>query len=129
MSQSQQLAAPRPGQRTEEPDVSAVLDALDDTDCRSILEATSGESLTASELSETCDLPLSTTYRKLDRLTDAGLLRETLRLHRSGKHVNQYERNVEDIVINVEDSGDLSLSVTHADPAAERGVPAGFYKD
>lgn len=129
MSQSQQLVAPRPGTHREEPDVGTVLDALDDADCREILEATSDDSLTASELSNTCDLPLSTTYRKVDRLTDAGLLRETIRIHRSGKHVNQYERNVEDVVFTVEDGGQLGLSVTHCDRSADHGIPAGGYSD
>jgi len=130
MSQSQQLSVPTPAPNREEPaDVGAVLDALDDADCRQILEATSDDSLTASELADTCDLPLSTTYRKVDRLTDASLLRETIRIHRSGKHVNQYERNVEDVVITVEDGGQLGLSVTHCDRGGDRGIPAGFYQD
>lgn len=129
MSQSQQLVAPRPGIQHDEPAVAAILDALDDADCRNILEATSDRSCTASELSETCDLPLSTTYRKLNRLTDASLLRETLRIHRSGKHVNQYARNVEDVVITVEDGGQLGLSVTHCERSNDAGIPAGFYAD
>lgn len=112
MSQSQVLAA-RSDTRTTDVDACAVLDALDDEDCRAILEATSDDSLTASELSETCDLPLSTTYRKIDTLTDAGMLRETIRLHRSGKHVNQYTRNVEDVVISVQSDGSLDLTVSH----------------
>lgn len=112
MSQSQQVVAV-PESTIDEPAASAVLDALDDEDCRQILEATSEDARTASELAEDCDLPLSTTYRKVDRLTDAGLLRETIRIHRSGKHVNEYSRNVEDVVITVENDGRLSMSVTH----------------
>lgn len=113
MSQSQQVFSASSEAATTEHEPSEILDALDDPDCRHILEATSDESLTASELSETCDLPLSTTYRKVERLSDSGLLRETIRLHRTGKHVNEYSRNVEDIVISVQDSGALELSVTH----------------
>lgn len=113
MSQSQQLFATRDTDTTTRHDAGAVLDALNDDDCRRILEATTDDSLTASELSESLDLPLSTTYRKLDRLTDVGLLRETIRIHRSGKHVNEYTRNVEDVSITVQDDGTLDVSVTH----------------
>lgn len=125
MSQSQQLHIGAPDDRAEAADAAgagAVLEALDDPDCRIILEATSAESLTASELSETCDLPLSTTYRKIDTLTEVSLLRESIRLHRSGKHVNQYSRNVEDITISVEDDGSLDISVSHT-VAPKRSFP------
>lgn len=124
MSQSQQAVAHRSESRTTEPDAGGVLEALDDADCRRILEATSEGARTASELSETCDLPLSTTYRKIDRLTDTRLLRESIRIHRSGKHVNEYARNVEDVVISVADDGSLDLSVTHRiDPAVNAFPP------
>ena len=61
-------------------DTSTLLAALEDEDCRAILEETDPEALSASELSEACDLPLSTTYRKVDKLTEAGLLEEQIRL-------------------------------------------------
>lgn len=124
MSQSQQVFAARDESATTDQNPGAILDALDDADCRQILEATSDQSLTASELSETCGLPLSTTYRKVERLTETGMLRESIRLHRSGKHVNEYSRNVEDVVITVLDSGSLELSVTHTvEPAKETFPP------
>lgn len=52
--------------------VQTVLDAFEDADCRAILDRTSDESLTASEVATACDLPLSTTYRKLELLTMRG---------------------------------------------------------
>jgi hypothetical protein len=44
--------------------VDDLLAAIEDAGCRAILDATGDESLCARELSERCDLPLSTTYRK-----------------------------------------------------------------
>ncbi|GAB6860130.1 helix-turn-helix domain-containing protein [Haloplanus litoreus] len=92
-------------------DVQALLDALHDPDCRAVLEATSEESLSASELSETCELPLSTTYRKLDALTTVGLLEERTRLCPDGKHASEYVRCVESVNVDV-DEGGFELTVS-----------------
>lgn len=92
-------------------EVHALIKALDDADCRAILEATDEEGLSASELSETCDLPLSTTYRKVDMLHESGLLVERTRLCGTGKHTSEYTSGVEDIVITVGSDG-LELRVT-----------------
>nr|WP_049890619.1 helix-turn-helix domain-containing protein [Halogeometricum borinquense] len=92
--------------------VQDLLDAFNDAGCRAILDATSGEALSASEVSEACDLPLSTTYRKLDQLTDAGLLEERTRIRRSGKHASEYARLVEDMVISLDECGEMELRVS-----------------
>lgn len=97
--------------------VQGVLDALDDEECRAILEATRQESLTAAEISEECDLPSSTAYRKIDCLDDADLLTEELRIRRSGKHVSEYACAVDDVTLSVGDSG-VELSVSRTDAAA-----------
>ena len=91
--------------------IESMLGALEDEDCRAILEATSEESLTASELSERCELALSTAYRKLDTLTDAGLLEEQIRLSRNGKHTNEYVRAIEDIHVSMS-GGEIELQIT-----------------
>ncbi|SDJ62042.1 Helix-turn-helix domain-containing protein [Halovenus aranensis] len=92
--------------------VEAMLGALEDEDCRAILEATADESLTANELSEACDLPLSTAYRKLELLTETGLLDEQLRISRNGKHTSEYARSVEDVHVSIEN--DIELSITRS---------------
>jgi len=92
--------------------VQRLLAVLDDADCRTILEATTEDSLSANELSEACDVPLSTLYRKLDLLTDAGLLKEGTRLRRSGKHASEYSRVVEEIAVSVTLDGGFELLVT-----------------
>lgn len=53
--------------RSEEPSLQAVLDALDDPDCREILRVID-EPMTACEISDATDIPSSTVYRKLDLL-------------------------------------------------------------
>lgn len=63
---------------SEVSEVESLFDILDDADCRSILRTTSEGALSASELSEECDIPLSTTYRKLESLTEAGTVRNGL---------------------------------------------------
>lgn len=91
--------------------VQEVLDLLDDPECRDILDATGDETLSAAELAETCDAALSTLYRKLDRLTDAGLLEERIRVKRSGRHTREYARRLEDVTLTVSDAGTVELEV------------------
>ena len=95
----------------DDADGAGLFDVLGDEDCRAILLATGDEALSASELSEACDLPLSTTYRKLDRLTDAGLLSEGIRLRRSGKHTSEYVRSVDDVHVSIDTEGGFALTV------------------
>jgi DNA-binding transcriptional ArsR family regulator len=92
-----------------------LLSALDDADGRAILEATDEEPLTASEISDACDLPLSTAYRKIDLLTEAGLLSERTRLRNSGKHTSEYERAVDDVVVSMDGDG-IEVRVAHREP-------------
>ncbi|WP_255170921.1 winged helix-turn-helix domain-containing protein [Natrononativus amylolyticus] len=83
-----------------------ILSAFDDADCRTILEVVGDDDgLSASEISDRSDVPLSTTYRKLETLTEAGLLDQQLRIRRSGKHTREYTRRIEDVRISVDDGG------------------------
>ena len=101
----------RPEERTGDADLQAVLDALGDPDCRAILQAVGPAALTASECSEACDLPLSTTYRKLELLTATDLVREELRIRRDGKHANQYRRRFEAVTVDLIDADTFDVSV------------------
>ncbi|ELZ83695.1 ArsR family transcriptional regulator [Haloferax sp. Atlit-6N] len=101
--------------------VDALFSLLEDDDCRCILDATDGVARSASELSEACDLPLSTTYRKLDPLVDAGLLSKRLRVSRSGSHTAEYERTVDDVTVSVTPSG-VEVRVSHRDVAKSASV-------
>lgn len=113
----------RPEERTGDADLQAVLDALGDPDCRAILRAVGPAALTASECSEACDLPLSTTYRKLELLTATDLVREELRIRRDGKHANQYRRRFESVTVDLVDHGTFDVSVRLRDAEAQTGAP------
>lgn len=78
-----------------------VLEVLGDEGCRTILGETGAAPMTANELAELCDLSVSTTYRKLSRLKESGLLEERLRMRRSGKHTREYVRRFDGIRVSV----------------------------
>jgi DNA-binding transcriptional ArsR family regulator len=111
---------------TTDTDIEGLLGTLEDPDCRAIIEATSTEALSASELSEECDLPLSTTYRKLDKLTEADLLEERVRLSRSGQHTSEYRLRIDQIELTVDPSTGITLSVSDTDPLqSDNSLTAG----
>ncbi|MFB6124240.1 MAG: helix-turn-helix domain-containing protein [Haloferacaceae archaeon] len=93
-------------------DIGRTLDVIADGDCRAILDTTGCEPMTAAEISDQCGIPLSTTYRKLDRLTDENLLEERTRVRRVGKHARQYERVVDELHIHLTGDGDVEVDVT-----------------
>lgn len=96
---------------TAESEVHRILGALEDAECRIILEATGDDSLSAREVSETCEISLSTTYRKLESLAELGLLRERIRIRHSGRHTSEYSRCVEDVVVSLSTGGvELQIS-------------------
>ena len=99
-------------------DSESVLAALDDPDCRKLLEATTDEALTAQELVDRCDVPRSTTYRKVEQLTEAGLLEESVRLRRDGKHASEYRRSFEDVTISLSAGDGFEVGISHAEPVA-----------
>ena len=94
----------------DEPDLQEVLDALDDPDCRAIVSELD-EPMTASEISEASDIPLSTTYRKLDRLEEAELLYEGTEIRPDGQHASTYEVSFEEVVIRLTEERDFETEV------------------
>lgn len=72
-----------------QPELEAVLAALDDPECRAILKQLDTP-MSATELSDACDIPLSTTYRKLDLLSDASLVDELTEIRSDGHHTTRY---------------------------------------
>lgn len=109
-------------ERTTECDqeISTLLSALEDDDCRAILEATSETARTAGELCEMCGLSSSTAYRKIDRLTETGLFEESVRLSRSGSHKSEYKLAVQGLELSLDSGIELSLTAR-----CERPQPMG----
>ncbi|GGN22606.1 ArsR/SmtB family transcription factor [Halarchaeum nitratireducens] len=91
-------------------DLARVLDALNDADCRAFLDALE-EPMTANELSEACDVPLSTTYRKLELLTDATLVDEETEVRSDGRHRSRYRAAFDSLEVAFDDDHDLDLDV------------------
>lgn len=89
-------------------DPPAVFAALANEGCRAILRALGEETLTARELGERVDVPLSTVYRHLDLLTDTGLLEESVRINPHGRNENQYSRAFGDLTVAL--GGDFAVS-------------------
>ena len=88
-----------PGQLTDDgPSPEAVLAALDDEGCRAILLA-AADSYSAQELSERADVPLSTTYRKVEQLAEAELVAEETEIRADGKHTTKYRTDFEAVRI------------------------------
>jgi DNA-binding transcriptional ArsR family regulator len=94
----------------ETPALQDVLDALDDPDCRDIVSVLD-EPMTASEISEASDIPLSTTYRKIDRLKDAQLVYEGTEIRPDGQHASKYEVNFEDVIISLTEGRDFEAEI------------------
>ena len=92
------------------PSLQAVLDALDDADCRTILRETA-EPMTATELIDACDIPKSTVYRKLELLSDASLVREQDTINPGGGRTTKYERDFDDVMISMNEDDGFSVTV------------------
>ncbi|WP_248896876.1 winged helix-turn-helix domain-containing protein [Haloplanus halobius] len=100
------------------PDLQSVLDALDDPDCRTIVQHLD-EPMTATEVSEECEIPMSTTYRKLDLLTEASLLAESTELRPDGHHATRYEVDFETVEIELTEDRTLDASISRPSRTAD----------
>jgi len=78
-----------------------VVALLDDDHARAILTATSDEALSAKDLSERCDISQATVYRRVDRLTDAGLISERTRPRADGHHDTVYVASLDELTIRL----------------------------
>ena len=94
------------------PELTTVLDALDDDDCRRIVSVLS-EPMTASEISEASGVPLSTTYRKVELLTDASLLYEGIEVRSDGQHASRYAIDFEEVVIALDEAREFDVDIAH----------------
>jgi DNA-binding transcriptional ArsR family regulator len=93
-------------------DIKALLGTLEDPDSRAIMEATSTQALSAKEVAESCDLPLSTTYRKLDQLTEVGVLKKQVRLSQSEQYPSEYTLHINHIELHVDPDSGIQLSIS-----------------
>jgi DNA-binding transcriptional ArsR family regulator len=102
----------------EAPDLQAVLDALDDPDCRAIISALD-EPMTASEISDESGVPLSTTYRKLDLLSEASLLDERVEIRSDGQHASRYRVAFEEVIIALSEGREFEVDIARRPRTAD----------
>lgn len=96
----------------------SVLDALDDGDCRTILRNTA-DPMTAAELLDSCDIPKSTLYRKLELLAETSLIRERETVNPTGGRTTRYERDFENVVITIDADDTFSVAVERPNRKAD----------
>ncbi|MFD1514524.1 winged helix-turn-helix domain-containing protein [Halomarina rubra] len=92
------------------PNLQQVLDALDDPACREIVECLE-DPMTASELSERCEIPQSTTYRKLDLLSDASLVEERVEVRTDGHHTTRYVLAFNEVRLSLDENRALDVEI------------------
>lgn len=100
------------------PELGTVLAALDDPDCRRIIRHLE-EPMTASEISTQCDIPTSTTYRKLETLTDASILSEGTTIRTDGHHTSTYAVAFEEVTVFLDDDRQFEVSITRPARSAD----------
>lgn len=108
---------------TENPSLEpeAIISALSDTDCREILVATSDDPMTVAELVEECEIPMATTYRKVERLVELDLLDERIRVRPRGRNSREYRLRAEAVHVTIPDERTpavtFSCTIGGSDPA------------
>lgn len=92
------------------PELQEVLDVLEDPACRQIVQR-ADTPMTADEVAERADIPLSTTYRKLDRLSETTLVATQTQVRQDGHHQTRYRANIEEVSIWLDDEREFDLSL------------------
>lgn len=87
-----------------------LFDALADPDCRQIV-LTLDEPSTAKEVAERCELPQTSTYRKLELLSDADLVEERTRIRSDGHHATCYVRDFDGVFVAVDEDQSFDVDV------------------
>lgn len=91
-------------------DEQAVFEVLADPDCRDIL-ATIEEPLPAKTVADTCDLPQTSTYRKLQQLSEAGLVAEETDVRPDGHHATTYVRDSRGVFVALDGEESFDVEV------------------
>lgn len=100
-----------------EPDeLSIVLEVLGDRTSRKLLWLLGrvDEPMTASEISEAGDASLTSVYRKLDGLTEAGLVVEHAEVDPDGHRRSRYRQAVDQVEIGLGADDGVAVTLYHA---------------
>ena len=90
---------------TDEADADEILALLDDQYAKVILRQTRNNAMSAKEISEICDISISTVYRRTERLIDCGLLAERRVAQSDGNHYSLYEARLDELTVCLTDNG------------------------
>ncbi|QRV17342.1 winged helix-turn-helix domain-containing protein [Haloterrigena salifodinae] len=90
---------------TDESDSDEILALLDDSYAQEILRRTRNTPMSAKDLSEACDISISTVYRRVERLIDCGLLAERRIPQSDGNHYSMYETRLDELTVTLTDDG------------------------
>jgi len=96
-----------PGSTSDESEVAVteILELLGDEYVCDILRALEGGSMAARDIADACGMSRATVYRRLDRLTDAGLVSARMRVCRDGHHRQRFELVLDELRIAVDEDG------------------------
>lgn len=111
----------------DDPDLQTVLDALEDPDCRRIVRQLD-EPMSANEISKACDIPSSTTYRKLERLTDASILSEQTTIRTDGHHTSEYAIAFDEVKVFLDEHRQFDVTISRPTQSAEEQL-AGLWTE
>lgn len=105
----------------DETDTDEILALLDDSYAQEILRQTRNNAMSAKELSETCNISISTVYRRAERLVECGLLAERRIPQSDGNHYSMYEARLDELTIRLTDDGfEVTVSERAAGNLADR---------
>lgn len=102
----------------DDPELEPLLDALHDEDCRKIVAVLS-EPMTADEVADTTEIPLSTTYRKLDKLTEASLVEEGVEIRPDGQHASRYVVAFEEVSFALAEDNEFEVDISRTPRSAD----------
>lgn len=76
---------------------------LDDEYARTLIAALSHQPMTATTLSDQCNMSLTTVYRRLERLQRAGFVTSETIIDESGHHKDRYKLQFEELRVRIVD--------------------------
>lgn len=106
---------------TDEADADEILALLDDQYAQVILRQTRTTAMSAKEISETCDISISTVYRRTERLLECGLLAERRVPQPDGNHYSLYEARLDELTVSLTAEGfEITVSEKATGDLADR---------
>ncbi|MFC6752745.1 ArsR/SmtB family transcription factor [Halorubrum tibetense] len=103
----------------DDADVHVITSVLSDERARRILAETHAEARSATELSDCCGVSEQTVYRRLDTLSECGLVTERVEMEPDGHHYHVYRSTFDRVLIEFSD-GEFEATVARRGRMADR---------